>query len=305
VVARDRVVDEVRQKLRVGTHVLDAAHRIGGNVVEVHERVVVDVVPVAVIAARAVGAVECPRAFVLLVGLPRDPGRLEHVDEVARGALVVLRREVVVGDVEVRPGLEPEVVGQARVHVGRVVVLLRVRGDRQQLAVDVRGRRAATDARPVGVLHQDEEHRADGRRRLRRGGRAGGGRVGGGGRGGGGGRRGRGGGGGRRGRGPRGGRGGGRRRRGRGPRGGRGRGSRRRDRQAERPLCPAVPVDDDEVRLPRGHRRRDAGGAVQAGRVGARIVVAPGRDLGPARADPAPQVEDGVEARAGAARLDG
>src|SRR5213078_3221810 len=176
------------------------------------------------------------RAFVLLVGLLRDPGRLEHVDEVARGALVVLRREVVVGDVEVRPGLEPQVVGQARVHVGRVVVLLRVRGDRQQLAVDVRGRRAATDARPVGVLHQDEEHRADGRRRLRRGGRAGGrcrrSRGGGGrrsgrgcGGGGGGGRRGgrgagggRGGGGGRRGRGPRGGRGGGGRRRGRGPR---------------------------------------------------------------------------------------
>src|SRR5439155_341368 len=213
-----------------------------------------------------------------LVGLPRDAGRLEHVDEVARGALVVLRREVVVGDVEVRPGLEPEVVGQARVHVGRVVVLLRVRGDRQQLAVDVRGRRAATDARPVGVLHQDEEHRADGRRRLRRGGRAGGrcrrSRGGGGRRRGRGPRGGRGGGGRRRGRGRRGGRGGGRWRRGRGPRGGRGRGSRRRDRQAERPLCPAVPVDDDEVRLPRGHRRRDAGGAEQATRVGARIVVA-------------------------------
>src|SRR5439155_1855305 len=99
-----------------------------------------------------------------LVGLPRDPGRLEHVDEVARGALVVLRRGVVVEDVEVRCGLEPEVVGQARVVTrtepaagavavgdtgravvralgtdGRVVVLLRVRGDGQQRAVDVRG----------------------------------------------------------------------------------------------------------------------------------------------------------------------
>src|SRR5207302_432459 len=156
-----------------------------------------------------------------------------------------------------------------------------------------------------------------GRRRGRGagGGRGGGGRGGGGevrvGRGGGGrrcggGRRRCGGGGGRRrGRGRGGGRGGGRCRRGRGPRGGRGRGTRRRDRQAERPLCPAVPVDDDEVRLPRGHRRRDAGGAEQATRVGARIVVAPGRHLGPARADAAAQVEDGVEARAGAARLDG
>src|SRR5205823_14449053 len=187
------------------THVLDAARRIGGNVVEVHERVVVDVVPVAVIADRAVGAVECARAFVLLVGLPRDPGRLEHVDEVARGALVVLRREVVVEDPEVRPGLEPEVVGQTRVAVGRVVVLLRARGDRQQRAVDVRGRRAALDARPVGVLPHDEEHCADGGRRRSRGG---GGRPGGG-----------------RGRGwrPRGGRGGGRRDVGRWPRSGRGR----------------------------------------------------------------------------------
>src|SRR5213079_2283150 len=173
----------------------------------------VDILPVAVIAARAVGAVECARAFVLLVGLPRDPGRLEHVDEVARGALVVLRREVVVEDPEVRPGLEPQVVGQARVHVGRVVVLLRVRGDRQQRAVDVRGRRAALDARPVGVLHHDEEHRADGRRRLR--GRGGRGRRP---------RRGRGRGGGGRGRGARGGRGRGGGGRGRRPRGGRGRG---------------------------------------------------------------------------------
>src|SRR5439155_92478 len=117
----------------------------------------------------------------------------------------------------------------------------------------------------------------------------------------------------RRGRGPRGGRGGGRRRRGRGPCGGRAgrqrrgrrRGSRRRDRQVEGPRRPAVPVDDDEVRLPRGHRRRDAGGAEQAGRVGAGVIVAPGRDLGPARAHPAPQVEDGVERGGRAARLDG
>src|SRR5207247_4555327 len=122
-----------------------------------------------------------------------------------------------------------------------------------------------------------------GRRGGRRGGGGRGGRRGGG-RGGGGGARGEGG------------RGGGRRRR-------RRRGGRRRDRQAEGPRRPGVPVHDDEVRLPRRHRRRDAGGAEQATRVGTRIVVAPGRDLGPARARPAAQVEDGVEARAGAARL--
>src|SRR5439155_11594629 len=225
VVARDRVAGEVRRELRVGTHVLDAARGVG-DVGEVRERVVVDVVPVAVIKTRrAGGAVPCSRAFVLLVGLPRDPGRLEHVDEVARGALVVARGLVVVEDPEVRPGLEPQVVGQARVHVGRVVVLLRVRGPRQQRAVDVRGRGAPLDARPVGVLHHDEEHRADGRRRLR--GR--GGRVARPGRGGGRGRRPRSGRGGRGrggcrggGRGPRsrgGGRGGGGRGGGRGPRG--------------------------------------------------------------------------------------
>src|SRR3989442_10626025 len=178
VVARDGVVDEVGQELRVGPHVLEAARRarvqIAGDVVEVHERVVVDVVEVAFVAERAVAAVVRTRAFVLLVGLPRDPGRLEQVYEVAAGALGAPRRVLVAEDAEVRPSLEPEVVGQARGHVGRVVVLLRVRGDRQQRAVDVRGRRAVADARPVGVLHQDEEHRADGRRRpRRRGGRTG------------------------------------------------------------------------------------------------------------------------------------
>src|SRR5207247_10247119 len=123
---------------------------------------------------------------------PGDPGVIEHGDEVARGALVVARGVVVVEDPEVGPGLEPQVVGQARVVVGRVVVLLRVRGPRQQRAVDVRGRRAALDGRPVGVLHHDEEHCADGGRRRSRGGggrpgggrgrgwRPGGGRVGGG-----------------------------------------------------------------------------------------------------------------------------
>src|SRR5437879_4870628 len=57
---------------------------------------------------------------------------------------------------------------------GRVVVRAGVRGDGGQVVVDVRGRRAVLDARPVGVLHQDEEHRLDGPRRPRgRGGRAG------------------------------------------------------------------------------------------------------------------------------------
>ena len=144
-----------------------AVRRVVGDVGEVHERVVVDVVP-AIIAERAVGAVEYP-VFVLLVRLPRDPGRVEHAGEA--GARGPLGRAGIAGDPEVRSGLEPEVVRQARVGVGRVVVLLRVRADGQQ-RVDVRGRRAALDARPVGVLHHDEEHRTDGRRRQRgRGGR--------------------------------------------------------------------------------------------------------------------------------------
>src|SRR5439155_397607 len=49
--------------------------------------------------------------------------------------------------------------------------------------------------------------------------------------------------------------------------------------------------------------RREARGAEEARRVGARIVVAP--DLGATRAHPAAQVEDGVEARARAAGFDG
>src|SRR5207244_3545251 len=91
------------------------------------------------------------------------------------------------------------------------------------------------------------------------------------------------------------------------PRAGRGRRRAywRRDGQAVEPLCPAVPVDDDVVRLPRGHRRREAGGAIQTGRIGAGVVVATPRDLGPARAGSAPQVEHGVECRGGAAGLDG
>src|SRR5207244_6605372 len=261
VVARDVFAGEVGQERRVGTHVSLAVRRVVGDVGEVHERVVVDVVPVAFTVVRAVAAVVRARAFVLLVRLPRDPGRVEHVGEV--GSRGPLGRVGVVRDPEVRPGLEPQVVGQARVVVGRVVVLLCVRGDGQQ-RVDVRGRRAALDARPVGVLHHDEEHRTDGRRRQR--GRGGGGRRPGRGRGGSrrpcrgrGGRpcRSRGGSRGRRPRGRRGGRwwpraGGGRRR-----------AHRRRDGQAVEPLRPAVPVDDDVVRLPRGHRRREAGGAIQ------------------------------------------
>src|SRR5207245_11624813 len=133
---------------------LDAARRGGagvvGDVVEVHERVVVDVVVVAVIADRAVGAVERTRAFVLLVGFPRDSGRLEQIDEVAAGALGILRRVVVVEDPKVRPGLEPEVVGQARVHVGRVVVVLGVRGRGEGRAVDVWGRGGGGGGGAVG-----------------------------------------------------------------------------------------------------------------------------------------------------------
>src|SRR5207244_4611954 len=212
VVAREGVAGEVGQERRVGTHVSRAVRRVVGDVGEVHERVVVDVVPVAFTVVRAVAAVVRARAFVLLVRLPRDPGRVEHVGEV--GARGPLGRVGVARDPEVRSGLEPQVVGQARVGVGRIVVLLRVRADGQQ-RVDVRGRRAALDARPVGVLHHDEEHRTDGRRRQR-------------GRGGWRPRRGRRGGGGRRRR--RGGRGGGGER----PRRGRGGGRRRRPGSAGR-----------------------------------------------------------------------
>src|SRR3989475_1461557 len=73
-----------------------------------------------------------------------------------------MRRGPVVADAEVRPGLEPQVVGRARMDAGRVVVLLRMRGHRQQGVVDVRGRGTVLDARPVVVLEEDDEHRVDG-----------------------------------------------------------------------------------------------------------------------------------------------
>src|SRR5205814_10703444 len=77
----------------------------------------------------------------------------------------------------------------------------------------------------------------------------------------------------------------------------------RRDLEREGSTRSAVPVDDDEIRLPRGHRRRDAGGVEQATRVDTSVVVAP--ELGPARTRSAAHVDDVVEVRARTARLDG
>src|SRR5207244_7773139 len=124
--------------------------------VEEHEGVVADDI-VAEIGQRTHDTTRS-----LLVRAPGDAGRIEQRDEVLRRALVILLRVVVIEDAEVGARFEPQVVGLARMNARGVVVLLRVRGPRQQRAVDVRGRRAPRDARPVVVLHQDEEHRVDG-----------------------------------------------------------------------------------------------------------------------------------------------
>src|SRR5213076_1964671 len=70
------------------------------------------------------------------------------------------------------------------------------------------------------------------------------------------------------------------------------------------PLRSAEAVDEDVVRLPRRHRRRDAGGTVRARRVGAGVVVASQGDLGAGPASAASHVEDSVVARVTPAGLD-
>jgi len=104
-----------------------------GDVVEEHEGVVVDDI-VAEIGQRAHGT-----ARSLLVRAPGDAGPIEQRDQVLRRALVILQRVVVIEDAEVGARFEPQVVGLARVKARGVVVLLRVRGHRQQDVVDVRG----------------------------------------------------------------------------------------------------------------------------------------------------------------------
>src|SRR5207244_12860457 len=111
VVVWDVVAGEGGQERGVGTQVRRAVRRVVGDVGEVHERVVVDVVPVAFTVVRAVAAVVRARAFVLLVRLPRDPGRVEHVGEV--GARGPLGRVGGGRGPEVRSGLAPQVGGQA------------------------------------------------------------------------------------------------------------------------------------------------------------------------------------------------
>src|SRR5438128_3225944 len=81
----------------------------------------------------------------------------------ASGPLVIVGGGVVVANAEVRSGFEPQVVGLTGVVAGGIVVLLGVRGHRQQGVVDVRRRGIPSDIRPVLVLHDDDEHRRQGR----------------------------------------------------------------------------------------------------------------------------------------------
>lgn len=75
---------------------------------------------------------------------------------------MVRRRRVIVQNAEVRARFEPEIVRQARMNPGRIVILTAVRRHRQQRVVDV-GRLPITyDARPIVVLHQDNKDHAVG-----------------------------------------------------------------------------------------------------------------------------------------------
>src|SRR2546429_246457 len=92
-----------------------------------------------------------------------SPLRTESVLEqpMLLGALVELAGIAVGGDAEVGARLQPEIVGQAGMQPGRVLIIERGRRLRQQAVVDVRRRGAAGDARPVVVLQQDDEHGLD------------------------------------------------------------------------------------------------------------------------------------------------
>jgi len=165
VVACDAVRHEVRSQFGVRPNVRDAVRRVRievvGVVIEVDERVVPDRIGVAV-RERANRA-----ADVLLVSLPRDAGVVQKCHQVLCRALVVDARRIVIQDSEVCPGLKPQVVGQAGMDARRIEVLLRVRSHRKQRLVNVRSVFLSFDvgvtrpARPVVVLHQNDEERLD------------------------------------------------------------------------------------------------------------------------------------------------
>src|SRR5439155_996547 len=80
--------------------------------------------------------------------------------------------------------------------------------------------------------------------------------------------------------------------------------TRRRHAEREASARRGVAIDDDEVRLPRRHRRGEARGSEKARRVGARIIVTAAGKLAPRGTRAVADVEDRVEVRAGPAGLD-
>ncbi len=103
------------------------------------------------------------RAF--CVRPPGDLLRVELGGQVVLRGLVIGGGRTVVRDAEVVAGLEPDVVRLARVVARRSRVRLGMRAQRHQCLVDVLRRRRALDGGPRVVLHHDDEHRLDARRR--------------------------------------------------------------------------------------------------------------------------------------------
>lgn len=161
-VARSAMITEVARQLAVRAFVRRTVERRVLHVREVDKRIVL-----RGIKSRAPqGTVRA--TDVLLVRLPRNVSLIEESDEMSFRMNHVHSRISVVGHSEVRTGFQPQVIGQAGVIIGWIVVLLGMRARRQQHVIDVRRGRAALDVRPVMILHDNDEHRLQGVMRVRR-----------------------------------------------------------------------------------------------------------------------------------------
>src|SRR5439155_14911366 len=93
------------------------------------------------IVADRVITVVCKRARragdALHVGFPGDAPALEAGNKVVGPGQGVVAWRVVVHDTEVSPCLQPQVIRQARMDTWRILVPLRMGGDRKQAPVDV------------------------------------------------------------------------------------------------------------------------------------------------------------------------
>ena len=157
-VRRDKVVVGKGSVCQIGGQLSKRPHHadaiIVHDVVEVSERVMLHVVRITICR----GAVRAGNIF--LVSFPTDPGIVQKRREMVRRGLMIHRRRTVVVNPEVRARFEPEIIRQTRVIAGWIVILRRIRCHRQKRIIYVRRAAAAHDARPIVVLHQDDENHA-------------------------------------------------------------------------------------------------------------------------------------------------